>query len=123
MRYAAAEVRLGQRMQFDQLKRRGFLSLLGSAVVAWPRAARAQHERMRRIGVLIGFPEDDPETKLRVTAFRQELDRLGWSADRNVWFDYRYSPGDSFERGPAHAKELLALQPDVVLALAPPYVA
>ncbi len=109
-------------MQFDQLKRRQFIALIGGAA-SWPLAARAQPERIRRIGVLIGFPEDDPETKARVTAFRQELDRLGWSVDRNVRFDYRYSPGDSFERGPAHAKELLALQPDVVLALAPPFVA
>ena len=104
------------------MRRRDFIAMLGGAT-AWPLAARAQPERMRRIGVLIGFPEDDPETKARVTAFRQELDRLGWSVDRNVRFDYRYSPGDSFERGPAHAKELLALQPDVVLALAPPFVA
>jgi ABC-type uncharacterized transport system substrate-binding protein len=105
------------------MRRRKFITLLGGVAAAWPSATRAQPERMRRIGVLIGFPEDDPETKLRVTAFRQELDRLGWSVDRNVWFDYRYSPGDSFERGPAHAKELLALHPDVVLALAPPFVA
>ena len=75
------------------MRRREFLGAIGgAAAVAWPLAARAQPERMRRIGVLIGFPEDDPETKARVTAFRQELDRLGWSVDRNVRFDYRYSP-------------------------------
>ena len=106
------------------MRRREFITLLGGTTAVWPLASRAQQpERMRRVGVLIGFPEDDPETKARVTAFRQELDRLGWSVDRNVRFDYRYSPGDSFERGPAHAKELIALQPDVVLALAPPFVA
>ena len=67
-------------MQFDPLKRREFITLLGGAAAAWPLAARAQQtERVRRIGVLIGDAEDDPDVKARLAAFRQGLDRLGWS--------------------------------------------
>jgi hypothetical protein len=79
------------------MRRRKFIG--GATVVSSIAVHAQQPEQMRRVGVLIGFPEDDPETKARVTAFRQELDRLGWSVGRNVRFDYCYSPGDSFERG------------------------
>jgi putative ABC transport system substrate-binding protein len=72
-------------MQFDQLRRREFITLLGGAAVAWPLAARAQEtKQVRRIGVLTGDAEDDPGVKARLAAFRQGLDRLGWSLDRNV---------------------------------------
>ena len=65
-------------------RRREFITLLGGAA-AWPLAARAQQpEGMRRIGVLMGLPEDDPETKARAVKFRQELERLGWAEGRNV---------------------------------------
>jgi putative ABC transport system substrate-binding protein len=87
--------------------RRAFITLLGAAA-AWPLAARAQQgERMRRIGVLMGVSGDDPETKERIAAFRWGLERRGWLEGRNVHLDYRF---------PALAKELVALQPDVILA-------
>jgi putative ABC transport system substrate-binding protein len=66
------------------VRRREFITLLGGAA-AWPLAARAQQpERVRRIGVLMGQAEDDPEAQARVAAFQQSLQRLGWSDGRNV---------------------------------------
>jgi putative ABC transport system substrate-binding protein len=96
--------------------RRAFITLLGGAAAGWPLAARAQQrERMRRIGVLAGY--DDPDMK----AFQQELERLGWSESRNVHIDYRYAPAGSQVQ--ALAKELVALQPDVIFAQSTPVVA
>jgi Tfp pilus assembly protein PilN len=68
-------------MQFDQLKRREFITLLGGAAVSWPLAARAQQqaERMRLIGVLMGGPESDPENQARMAAFLKGLAQLGWT--------------------------------------------
>ena len=67
-------------MQFDPLKRREFITLLGGAAAAWPLAARAQQpERMRRIGVLMNLPSDDPEWQARLAAFLQGLQQLGWT--------------------------------------------
>jgi putative ABC transport system substrate-binding protein len=64
-----------------KMKRRDFITLLCGGTVAWPLAARAQQpERMRRIGVLMLYPESDPEGQLRATAFRQGLQKLGWVA-------------------------------------------
>src|SRR5215472_17060586 len=80
----------GGRM-FD-LRRREFISLLGGAA-AWPIAARAQQgERVRRIGVLMAFAEDDPEAKARLAAFRQGLEKRGWSEGRDVRIDARFAP-------------------------------
>ena len=91
--------------------------------VAWPLAARAQQaERMRRVGVLMAFAEDDPETTARVAGFRQGLERLGWSEGRNVRFDYRFARGGADQFQPL-AKELVALQPDVILAQSTPVAA
>jgi ABC-type uncharacterized transport system substrate-binding protein len=98
------------------MKRREFIMLVGGAAAAWPLAARAQQpERMRRIGVLMNFVEDDPETKARLAAFRQGLGKRGWSEGSKVRLDYRFAAA-SAERYPALAKELVALQPDVILA-------
>ena len=96
------------------MKRRTFITLLGGAA-AWPLAARAQHsERMRRIGVLVRHAETDPEMQLWLAAFRQGLEKLGWSEGRNVSMDYRFHPGaDQLQ---ALAKELIALRPDVILS-------
>jgi putative ABC transport system substrate-binding protein len=113
-------------MPFDQLHRRVFITLLGGAAAAWPLVARAQQgERVRRIGVLVSSAQDDPETKARFAAFRHGLERLGWSEGRNVRIDYRFAPGGIADRAQMLmlAKELLALQPDVVLAQGTPVTA
>jgi putative tryptophan/tyrosine transport system substrate-binding protein len=99
-----------------RVKRRQFITLLGGAAASWSLAARAQQgERMRRIGVLTGFAEDDPEIVARLMGFRQGLANLGWSDGRNVRIDYRFAHA-SAERVQGLAKELVALQPDVILA-------
>ena len=100
------------------MKRRAFITLLGSAAVAWPLAARAQQaERMRRIGVLTPFAADDPEGQARLRAFMQGLQQLGWTDGRNLRIDIRWGAGDA-ERIRRNAAELVALAPDVILAVA-----
>jgi putative ABC transport system substrate-binding protein len=101
-------------MQFSQLKRREFITLLGGAAVAWPIAARAQlGERIRRIGVLMYLAADDPEGQARLAAFEQALRQLGWSDGRNLRIDTRWATADDIRR---HAAELAALAPDVLVA-------
>jgi putative ABC transport system substrate-binding protein len=112
---------LGQQMRFDQLKRRSFITLLGGAAAAWPLAARAQQpEQMRRVSVLMGPAENDPEAQSEIAAFRQGLQKLGWTG-RNVRIAYRWAAGDA-NRMQTAARELVALQPDVILAVATPAV-
>jgi putative ABC transport system substrate-binding protein len=97
------------------MRRREFITLLGSAA-AWPVAARAQQpERMRRIGVLMHLPENDPETQARVRALLEGLQQLGWTDGRNVRIDYRFGAAD-VERSRRYAAELIALAPDVIQA-------
>jgi putative tryptophan/tyrosine transport system substrate-binding protein len=104
------------------MTRREFIALLGAAAAAWPLIARAQQaERMRRIGVLMSLAEDDPETKARLAGFRQGLEKRGWSEGRNVRIDYRFAPAGA--QAQVLAKELIALQPDVILANSTPVVA
>jgi putative tryptophan/tyrosine transport system substrate-binding protein len=108
-------------MQFDQLKRREFIALIGGAA-AWPLSARAQQpERMRRVGVLMNLTADDPEASARVTAFAQGLQQLGWTAGHNVRIDYRWGAVDA-DRSRRYAAELVALAPDVILASGVPVV-
>ena len=72
------------------MKRRDFISLIGGAA-AWPLAARAQHaERIRRVGVLMNVAADDPLSTLRVSAFAQAMQELGWTVGRNLRIDYRW---------------------------------
>jgi putative ABC transport system substrate-binding protein len=105
------------------MKRRQFIAGLGSAA-AWPIVARAQQsDRVRRIGVLMSFDEDDPERKLRYSAFTQALADLGWTDGRNVRMDVRWGRAD-INRIRALAQELVGLQPDIILTTStPPTVA
>jgi len=98
------------------MRRREFITLLGSAAAAWPSAARAQQrEQMRRIGVLVPSNAADADYQARHGAFLQELQRLGWTIGHNVQVDYRYGAGD-VARIRAMAEELVALAPDVIVA-------
>ena len=97
------------------MKRRAFIAGLGSAA-AWPLAARAQQgDRVRRIAVLIPLDENDPEGKLRFSAFTQALADLGWIDGRGVRMVLRWAGGD-INRIRALAQELVGLQPDIILA-------
>ena len=98
------------------MRRREFITLLGGAAVAWPRAAYAQQaDRMRRVGVLLNRVADDPEEQARLAAFLQRLQELGWTEGRNVRIDYRWAAADA-DRSRTYAAELVALAPDVILA-------
>jgi ABC-type uncharacterized transport system substrate-binding protein len=99
------------------MRRREFITLLGGAAAAWPLAARAQQgERIRRIGVLQSLAADDPEGQTRLAAFAQGLQQSGWTIGRNVQIDTRWAAGDA-ERFRRYAAELVALAPDVILAV------
>jgi putative ABC transport system substrate-binding protein len=98
------------------MRRREFITLLGGAA-AWPLAARAQQgDRVRRIGVLMPGDENDPEYKSRLAAFTQSLAGLGWTDGRNVRMDFRWG-GDDINRIRALAKELVGLQPDIIVTI------
>jgi len=104
------------------MRRRAFITILGG-VAAWPLAGHAQQpERVRRVGVLIAFPENDPITQALVTAFAQALARLGWIEGKNIRIDYRFAAGDAalFK---TYAAELVGLSPDAILASTAPAVA
>ena len=102
------------------MRRREFITLLGGAA-AWPLAARAQQPaEMRRIGVFFaGLDRGDPEVTARVAAFQQALAGLGWIGGGNVRIDYRWGGGDADLRR-KYAAELVALRPDVILAVGSP---
>jgi putative ABC transport system substrate-binding protein len=103
------------------MQRREFIMLLGGAAVAWPLAASAQQaERMRRIGVLMAYAESDPEAQAFVVAFREGLQTLGWAEGRNIRIDIRWATPDDLESMQRFAKELVALQPDVILSPSTP---
>ena len=98
----------------SHIGRRKFLATLGGAA-AWPLAARAQQsEQVQRVGVLMGMAEDDPDAKARLAGLRQGLESLGWSEGRNIRLNTRFAPGLAQVQVPA--KELVALQPEVILA-------
>jgi putative tryptophan/tyrosine transport system substrate-binding protein len=97
------------------MKRREFITLLGAAAV-WPLAARAQQgERMRRIGALMLYAENDPVGQSRSAVFRQELEKLGWTVGRNLAIDFHWGVGDD-DWIRAAAAQLLARAPDLILA-------
>src|SRR4249919_2736492 len=95
-------------------RRREFITLLGGAA-AWPLAARAQQQRMRRIGVLNTLTADDAVANARYGAFLQGLQQAGWSIGRNVQVETRWAGGDA-DRLRTYSAELVALAPDVILA-------
>ena len=98
------------------MKRREFITLLGGAVAAWPLAASAQQpDRVRRIGVLMLYPENDPEGQLRATALRNGLQKRGWAVGGNIEIDFQWGLGDADWIRSAGA-QLLRLAPDVILA-------
>ena len=98
------------------MRRREFITLLGGAA-AWPLTARAQQpDRVRRIGVLMGFAESDPEARAFFAAFREGLEQFGWAEGSNIWIDIRWaSPGDA-QSILRFAKELVALRPELILS-------
>ena len=96
------------------MRRREFITLLGSATAAWPLAVRAQAERVRRIGALMFLAADDPESKIYIAAFLQQLQELGWSVGHNVQIDYRSTAGNA-DLIRKYAEELIARAPDVIL--------
>ena len=104
------------------MRRRGFIAVLGGTA-AWPLAGRAQQsERIRRVGVLIAYPENDPLTRAIVTAFAQALGHFGWVEGKNILIDCRFAAGDPtlFK---TYASELIGLSPEAILASATPAVA
>src|SRR5882724_9072642 len=99
----------------SDMVRRTFVTLLGGAAI-WPFAARAQKsDGVRRVGVIMGFAENDEVWQSYLSTFRQALQNLGWTDGRNIRFDYRFS-GESEERMRRMAEEVAGLAPDVILA-------
>jgi putative ABC transport system substrate-binding protein len=114
---------LGAAMQFNRLRRREFITLLGGTAATWPLAARGQQgERVRRIGVLMALRESDPLTQARVAAFQQALAELGWIEGRNLQIEWRWTGGD-IARVREYTAELVRLAPEVILAQSTPNVA
>ena len=105
------------------MRRREFLKLVGGSAVAWPLVARAQQpERMRRIGVLMGYAESDRQGQANVAAFLMGLQKLGWTEGRNVAIEYRWAAAEA-DLVQQFAKELVALQPDLILTQNTPITA
>src|SRR6186997_1494742 len=96
------------------MKRREFIGLVGSAAAAWPAVGRAQQSgKTRRIGVLFALGESDPTAQSRLAMFRGTLQKLGWT---DVTLDARYVASNDVEIHRRYAKELIALQPDLLFA-------
>src|SRR5260370_1483397 len=102
------------------MRRREFSRLIGGAAAVWPLAAPAQEpNRVRRIGALMSFAETDPEGQVRIAAFRESLRSLGWIEGRNINVEIRWATGGA-ESIRQFAKELVALQPDLILSATTP---
>ena len=105
------------------MRRREFITLIGVAAAAWPLAAAAQQSaRMRRIGILMAYAESDTVYQGYVIAFQEELQKLGWEQGRNIRFNYGWA-GPDLESINRFAKELVALQPDLILSSSTPTTA
>jgi putative ABC transport system substrate-binding protein len=96
------------------MRRREFIALLGSGAVAASSPAHGQQNRVKHIGILMGYAEDEPDTRARVAAFRAALEQLGWKDGRNVRLTYRFGVGD-IDRVRGYAKELVGLNPDLIV--------
>ena len=99
------------------MQRREFITILSGAAAAgvWPLAVRAQQgERVRRIGLLMGYPEGDQQARANVTAFREGLQSLGWIEGRNIQLEFRWAGGDP-DKARAFAKELIGMKLDVIV--------
>ena len=82
------------------MQRRDFIRLLGGVAAAWPVVARAQQgNRVRRIGMLMGYAEADPDTQARMAAFKSGLDQLGWKDDHNIQITFRFGVGEMDRHG------------------------
>jgi putative tryptophan/tyrosine transport system substrate-binding protein len=109
-------------MRVRSLARRAFIAALGGAA-AWPLAVGAQQpDRVRRVGVLISWPENNPSTQAMVTTFAQALARLGWVEGKNIRIDYRFAAYDPTLFN-TYAAELVGMSPDVILAASTPGLA
>src|SRR5262249_44946036 len=98
------------------MRRRDFIKVVAGSAAAWPLAARAQQlDRMRRIGVLMAIPETDLSSAAHVVALRQSLQERGWTEGQNIQIEYRWTTGNPDELRAA-AKELVGLNPDVIVA-------
>ena len=97
------------------MKRSEFITLLSSAAAVLFAARPQQGDRVRHIGVLMGFPETDPEFQAYLTAFRQELQKLGWTEGRNIQIDTRWAAADT-EAMQRFAKELVGSQPELIFS-------
>jgi putative ABC transport system substrate-binding protein len=104
------------------MRRRGFIAALAVAAASLLAAHAQQPERMRRVGVLMFSPENDPFTQAIVTAFAQALERLGWTEGKNIRIDYRFAAGDP-SLFKTYAAEVVGLSPDAILASTTPAVA
>ena len=103
------------------IRRREFIGTLGGAAAAWPLVARAQQpDGVRRIGVLMGYAESDSDAQAWYAAFQEGLQKLGWTAGRNTQIDTRWATPDDAESMRRFAKELVALQPDLILSSTTP---
>ena len=103
------------------MNRRALITLLGGAAAAWPLATRAQQpDRARRIAVLMGYIESDSDAQAWYAAFRDALQRLGWTEGRNTQIDTRWARPDDAESMRHFAKELVAPQPNVILSSTTP---
>src|SRR5664279_3130986 len=96
------------------MERREFIALLGCGAVAASSAARAQQGQLKRVGILMGYAESEPDTQARMAAFREAFEQLGWKDGRNVAITYRFGIGE-LDRVRGYAKELVGLSPDLIV--------
>src|SRR3974390_2785652 len=105
------------------MKRREFIKVIAGSAAAWPLSLWAQQpDRTRRVGVLLGIVESDPETNARLKAFRLGMRDLGWIEGRNIQIEYRFA-GTDLKAIDKHVTELVGSAPDVIVANSTPDIA